>query len=464
MLKLLILWFISCFVARVWSECILHIPDNKENAPSLEKRIGDRWFKIPHISNRLKLQEGEIIYGYCAAKFKNIGVKVKINCESWDYECQISPLITQIKYVDSRNLTILCVNDLLEYLHEGSALTLLTEGAVECNNIEWTIKVESVQTSEGKTSWCREEHQIFELSTNNLNINRTLAHVCYDLKKFSLQSIKYQTIKRKPDEWKVNRFLPLLINDLPEPKTLSSEVKILNTVPLHIGNEALLLHLNAIRRSNPWLRLVHYEYSNIISSGPFMRYFNQYHELLDILWWKNLRIINWQRFLNALEQHTTNNSYEMYMGTLDEVQVPLWANPQKFEYLEVQNGFVNGTAPRYVWIYLESIVDDNSDLYVFGYNSPYAEFFELSDVKFCPDICDQFYWLENVRSTFGYANFGIIFCCSPSSFIKFAYAQKLPHITTTEMPDETEEESNYSEEIVPTTTENYVSNLILGLP
>uniref|UniRef100_A0A1B0G5P9 Uncharacterized protein n=1 Tax=Glossina morsitans morsitans TaxID=37546 RepID=A0A1B0G5P9_GLOMM len=235
MLKLLILWFICCFVVHVWSECILHIPDNKENAPSLEKRIGDRWFKIPYISNRLKLQEGEIIYGYCAAKFKNIGVKVKINCESWDYECQISPLITEMKYVDSRNLTILCANDLLEYLHEGSSVTLLTEDAVECNNIEWTVKVESVQTSERKTSWCREDHQIFELSTNNLNTNRTLAHVCYDLKSFSLQSIKYRTIKRKPDEWKVNRFLPLLINDLPEPTTLSSEVKILNTVPLHIG-------------------------------------------------------------------------------------------------------------------------------------------------------------------------------------------------------------------------------------
>lgn len=67
-----------------------------------------------------------------------------------------------------------------------------------------------------------------------------------------------------------------------------------------------------------------------------MHYFNQYHELLDILWWKNLRIINWQRFLDALEQHTTNNSYEVYMGTLDEVQIPLWGNHQKFEYLEVQ--------------------------------------------------------------------------------------------------------------------------------
>uniref|UniRef100_A0A1A9WKG3 Uncharacterized protein n=1 Tax=Glossina brevipalpis TaxID=37001 RepID=A0A1A9WKG3_9MUSC len=379
MTKLVILYSICCFMANVWGECILQIPNNKENAPSLEKKIADRWFKIPYISNHLKLQEGETIDGYCATKFKNIGVRIKINCESWDYECQLSPTTTEVKYIDTRNITILCVNNLLEYSYEGNPVTLLTEDTVECNKVEWTIKVESGQSNETKSSWCSDDHQIFELATNNLDQNRTLAYVCYDFKKFSLQSVKYKTIKRKRDEWKVNRFLPLFVNDLPEPKTPSSEVKILNTAPLHIGNEALHVHLNMIRKHNPWLKLVHYEYENIISSGPFIHYFNQYHQLLDIMWWKNLRIINWQRFLNALEQHTTENNYEIYMGTLDEVQIPLWSNPHEFEYLEVQNGFVNGTAPRYVWIYLESSDNKNSNLYIFGYNSPYAEVYKLFD-------------------------------------------------------------------------------------
>lgn len=92
---------------------------------------------------------------------------------------------------------------------------------------------------------------------------------------------------------------------------------------------------------NPWLNLAHYEYGNIIQDDPFINSFNQYNQLLDILWWKNLRLTNWQRFLNALQQHTINNSYDIYMGTLNVAQVPLWSNALEFEYMEIKvNAFL----------------------------------------------------------------------------------------------------------------------------
>lgn len=95
--------------------------------------------------------------------------------------------------------------------------------------------------------------------------------------------------------------------------------------------------LEYISDANAWLKLANYEYGSIIQSGPYLRYFKQYHELLDILWWHNLRITNWQRFLNAFEEHTkTENTYDVYMGTLDVVKIPSWSNPKEMEYLELE--------------------------------------------------------------------------------------------------------------------------------
>lgn len=69
-MRIVILCIISYLVPNAWGECILKIPDNKENAPSWEKKIGDDWFKIPYITNRIKMQDGETINGYCATGFE----------------------------------------------------------------------------------------------------------------------------------------------------------------------------------------------------------------------------------------------------------------------------------------------------------------------------------------------------------------------------------------------------------
>lgn len=101
-------------------------------------------------------------------------------------------------------------------------------------------------------------------------------------------------------------------------------------------NDDLQSYFEKLSKKNPWLQLTRYEYANIIQGGPFIDYFNQYYQLLDILWWKNLRVANWRHFMHALEQHTTIYNYMIYIGTLDVVQVPVWSNPGEFEYLEVQ--------------------------------------------------------------------------------------------------------------------------------
>lgn len=56
-------------------------------------------------------------------------------------------------------------------------------------------------------------------------------------------------------------------------------------------------------------------------------------------------------------------------------------------------------------------------------------------MKFCSDICSKINWLESARFSFGYANCGIIFCCTPDAVKQSAYATKLPDIVLNEAMD-----------------------------
>lgn len=440
-MKILILCIICHLVPNALSECILEIPENKEIAPVWKKKIGNRWFKIPHITNRFKLQHGEIVHGYCATKFKNIRYsyniqhEIDLDCEDYDYGCKADQVYTEVRdeELSGRNVTIECsVESLTHESHE-----LKNPSAIECNDVKWTVNVKPVQNSETETSWCKEDHQIFELSVTDTDQTRILAHICYNLEEFSLQTLKYKTIKRTTEAWNPSKFLPVILDDLPEASTLSSEDKFLYETVLHTENDVLQRYLERLGEKNPWLKFAHYEYANIVQSSPFIKQFNQYHQLLDILWWRNLRLTNWQRFLNALEQHTAIYSYTIYMGTVGEVQTPLWSNPGEFQYLQIQNGYVNNTVPEYIWMYLESSDGKNPDVYVFGYNSPYAEFFHSNEMKFCSDTCGDFDWLKNVWSSFHYNNFGIVFCCSPESVKMSAHGAKLPYKLSPPVLDQT---------------------------
>uniref|UniRef100_A0A1B0FHJ9 Uncharacterized protein n=1 Tax=Glossina morsitans morsitans TaxID=37546 RepID=A0A1B0FHJ9_GLOMM len=385
MIKFLILSIICYFVPKVWGDCVLRIPEKKENAPLWEKKIGDNWFKIPYVSDRLQLQKDEVVNGYCATKFREIAydVSVAVHCKPHDRDCVRSPRTrTDTKHVvlNERNVTLVCAGNALKYNSD-----IIGDHPMACDDIEWTINVEANPNNDSHTFWCKPNHQIFDLRTNNLDQNRLLAKICFH---FSIQSIKYKSIKRKSELWNEKKLLPVAITDLPEVTTLSSEVKFLNTTILYAGNEAVQNYFKLLNMRNPWLNLAHYEYGNIIQDDPFINSFNQYNQLLDILWWKNLRLTNWQRFLNALQQHTINNSYDIYMESSD---------------------------------------GKNPDLYIFAYNSPYAMFFNSSQVKFCSDICGEIDWLKSVRPSFDYANFGIIFCCTNVSIQNSEYAKQLPY-------------------------------------
>lgn len=83
--------------------------------------------------------------------------------------------------------------------------------------------------------------------------------------------------------------------------------------------------------------MANYEYGSLVQSSPYLTYFQHYGQLIDVIWWHNLRAFNWRRFLNALEMHFEElNNYRIYLGTLGVVQVPTWTPHSKITWMEIQ--------------------------------------------------------------------------------------------------------------------------------
>ncbi|XP_037818937.1 uncharacterized protein LOC119608548 isoform X2 [Lucilia sericata] len=122
-------------------------------------------------------------------------------------------------------------------------------------------------------------------------------------------------------------------------------------------------------------------------------------------------------FINTLENYAHNNRFEMYTGTSGIAELPINLTEKQSKKLELEIDMKIVTVPAYIWSYVRSNDDNNKDFIIVGYNSPYAEFFSLDRIIFCPDICADIPWLKNVYTSFRYTFAGIMFCCSPD-FIK----------------------------------------------
>uniref|UniRef100_A0A1A9WKG9 Sushi domain-containing protein n=1 Tax=Glossina brevipalpis TaxID=37001 RepID=A0A1A9WKG9_9MUSC len=141
MCQFITLWIIFYIISNVWSACYLQIPRNEEYAPEWEKRVGNRWFKVPHISNRLTLQEGEIVNGYCPTKHRGITYtfEKKTKCSSWDVNCNANPKRKETKYVIDKNITFECAEGLLRYKSK-----ILSEIGITCSSFEWKISLQTM--------------------------------------------------------------------------------------------------------------------------------------------------------------------------------------------------------------------------------------------------------------------------------------------------------------------------------
>ncbi|XP_065356078.1 uncharacterized protein LOC135950466 [Calliphora vicina] len=238
-----------------------------------------------------------------------------------------------------------------------------------------------------------------------------LAVMCFDLEVDSLRVINYNVQYSQNTNAEMIRNMKL--NDL-----LGYSPQVLKTKKsLPLTNELLQQNLKDLSRLNPLVSFADLEVSSIVQGHSYAKYFKEYNDFLNIIWWRNLRLGNWKLFINTLENYAGKNSFQIFTGTSHMLELPLNLTHKQSKKLELKIDSKNLTIPAYIWSYVKSIDGRNQDFIIVGYNSPFAEFFTLKDIIFCPDICSKIPWLEDIHTAFRYTFAGIMFCCS-TNFIK----------------------------------------------
>lgn len=90
-----------------------------------------------------------------------------------------------------------------------------------------------------------------------------------------------------------------------------------------------------LHKTNFWLHLTHYEIASIVQGDSYANFFKEFNNILDIIWWRYLRVGNWKRFMNTLEYYAYNNSYQLYTGTSGAVKFPIEGNCAQNNVLEI---------------------------------------------------------------------------------------------------------------------------------
>ncbi|KAL9930513.1 uncharacterized protein ACN427_014947 isoform 3-T3 [Glossina fuscipes fuscipes] len=421
------------YYSIILSECIIKLPQNIENFPKWEIHIGQYWIKIPHLSDEMVVQNGEKIQGYCNTFFRNFTIdKDDFNCTGIDDDkcVYFSYLRDRSKEVSGKKtLNMRCVNDTLRY----GEISITKGQTLSCVDAEWTVSWGKPNVGRREIIWCAENHRILILITKNFDKSPVLAYICFDINNLSPQAVHFRTNYQVFKLWNIWKLKPPTIEDLELADGFGPEIESLNSAQLHGSNEILELQLNELSENNSWVSMANYEYGSLVQSSPYLSYFQHYGQLIDVIWWHNLRVFNWRRFLNALQMHFEElNNYRIYLGTLGVIRVPIWTLHSKITWLEIQSSNYHHTIPAYIWLYMEPLNNmTNMNLYIFGYNSPYfsvskKKIFNSNDVIFCPNICSELPWLRQAQLTFHFANAGIIFCCTNQSIKDERYVRALP--------------------------------------
>uniref|UniRef100_A0A1A9ZG86 Uncharacterized protein n=1 Tax=Glossina pallidipes TaxID=7398 RepID=A0A1A9ZG86_GLOPL len=152
-----------------------------------------------------------------------------------------------------------------------------------------------------------------------------------------------------------------------------------------------------------WWTFRHIEYNPIIQNEWPDKLKNQLHSALEICWWPGLRLGNWHEYQKALNSYiASGSSAHILLGGTIRDKIPE----------ELVTITIESYCHLYIYEYVEPLNSHEQPVFIFGYNSPFADFYDRSSVVFCRDICSEIPWLRTTWQTFNYSTMGIMFCCT----------------------------------------------------
>ncbi|KAI8124985.1 hypothetical protein FF38_09493 [Lucilia cuprina] len=377
-------------LTTVQGNCEVYISRNSQFIPKFERQIGNIKLQVNITNDKFEIGIGESVTGSCETYFGSL-------------ENTVMEVYDLIRFSKIQSIELSCKEDILFYQSMQ-----VYRPHFECLQTNWDIVY-----NKDNISRCRNLKSISLLLLSKINNGDiSFAKLCYDLEKVSLRNIHYtvqNTLKTNSEMLNDMEFIYPSLN----PYNLSADLHLLKTTKsVIINNNLLQQQFINLYELNPLLSFANYEVSSIVQGHSYAEYFKEYNVFLNIIWWRNLRLGNWKMFINTLENYAINNRFEILTGTSGIVELPINLTEKHSKKLELEIDMKTITVPEYIWSYVSSSDIYKQDFIIVAYNSPYAEFFSLDNIIFCPDICADIPWLKNVYTSFRYSFAGIMFCCS----------------------------------------------------
>uniref|UniRef100_A0A1A9W8V1 DNA/RNA non-specific endonuclease domain-containing protein n=1 Tax=Glossina brevipalpis TaxID=37001 RepID=A0A1A9W8V1_9MUSC len=263
--------------------------------------------------------------------------------------------------------------------------------------------------------WCPRSSLYFIGAVGENSGDQFASVLCYSVTSLSVKVLYYEYLPlSKPEVW-------------PEAPDITSYIgaELVNAVPKD-PHLIVSTHFTNAKYRN-WFNFAHYAYASVLPKIVSDTLRENLSSLFNIMWWSNLLMGNWKQYRENLRKYVqSSEGVKILSGTYGEVKVPInkIGSSNQFE-MSVLRDDSGRTIPQYIWNDVQPVRKGEKHFVIFGFNSPFYEYFPKSDVVLCKSMCEEIEWLSDLQESFRNPQMGAIFCCLHEDIIKMQLLEGL---------------------------------------
>lgn len=197
-------------------------------------------------------------------------------------------------------------------------LELYASRELECNDLDLEFIVHNTNNIalqlNAALDFCEgEQMHIIHYTLLTVNKNRLLGSLCYDTRASTLLSVQYRPSK-------LSNYEEMLQLPIVEDKMTMSVSGNDYLTDRHFNKSLLQQEINSNLANSPWSDNVHYELHPIVQNSDLDYLIERNRLWFDIIWWHNLRAINWRHFQVAVRERQNNS---LTMGVMGKALYPI---------------------------------------------------------------------------------------------------------------------------------------------
>ncbi|KAL9873178.1 uncharacterized protein ACN2A1_014303 [Glossina fuscipes fuscipes] len=374
----------SSFIGLSKNQCTLNFPKNVLLRPQIMKFSGPRVTNIVHCPSNgtIELEDAEYVIATCYL----FDVDLFYNVSRMTLQCTNDKVIEKLSGRPMDSIELKCIMPPFNMYRSSTV-----------DNGYYEI-----------LPWCPRSSLFFiNASTDSTTPEVFTGVICYDTRLSSVKTIYYEYVP-----WRDREILAPTVPATYIGEEFDSAVpKDQNLIlPLHYKNEEF----------RQWFNFGQFEYASSLPQSVSAKLREELSSLFNNMWWPYLRLGNWKRYEDKLLEYVEKSGrVQILSGTFGEVRVPVNETGRYDQFvMSVLEDDSGRTIPEYIWNDLKWNQEGEKHVVIFGFNSPFYEFFSENDIVFCRSMCEEIEWLRDIQKTFKYPNMGVMFCCLHEDVVK----------------------------------------------